>query len=212
MIKRLCEYRAGITAVLSGIVICLGAVSFLTTDSLVAAADGDSSYAKFDSAGELLLPEGYRAWPYIGTPLTPNDMNNGSAPFPEFHSVYMDPKSWDVYEDTGEFPDGTVLIKELISVGSKSASSGKGYFMGEFVGLEVALKDSVRFGDEPGYWAYFRFTNDDHSLPYKKTAGVAATASCNVCHSGGAEQDFVFTQYYPVLRAMRDAAQQPAMR
>jgi len=29
---------------------------------------------------------------------------------------------------TGTFPDGTVMIKELTSVGSKDAPSGKGYF------------------------------------------------------------------------------------
>ena len=36
----------------------------------------------------------------------------------------------------GEFRDGTILIKELVSVGSKAAVSGNGYFMGEFIGLE----------------------------------------------------------------------------
>jgi hypothetical protein len=35
-------------------------------------------------------PEGYREWIYIGTPLTPNDMNGGDAPLPEFHAVYID--------------------------------------------------------------------------------------------------------------------------
>ena len=29
--------------------------------------------------------------------------------------------------------------------------------MGEFIRLVVAMKDSKRFKDEPGYWAYFRF-------------------------------------------------------
>jgi hypothetical protein len=30
---------------------------------------------------------------------------------------------------------GAILVKELVSVGSKAAVSGKGYFMGEFIGF-----------------------------------------------------------------------------
>src|SRR6516162_11200806 len=87
--------------------------------------------------GKLKQPVGYRKWVYIGTPVTPNDMNDGEASFPEFHEVYMDPESFAEYEKTGNFRDGTVLIKELSSVESKEAPSGKGYFQGEFTGLEV---------------------------------------------------------------------------
>ncbi len=43
--------------------------------------------------GELQRPTGYREWIYVGTPVTPNEMNNGKAAFPEHHNVYIDPKS-----------------------------------------------------------------------------------------------------------------------
>jgi hypothetical protein len=79
---------------------------------------------RFTGDGRLLRPSGYRTWTYVGTPLTPNDMNGGNAPFPEFHSVYINTRSYDQYGKTGEFPDGMVLIKELVSVGSKEATSG----------------------------------------------------------------------------------------
>ena len=32
---------------------------------------------KFDTEGNLIRPEGYRKWVYIGTPLTPNDPARG---------------------------------------------------------------------------------------------------------------------------------------
>jgi Cytochrome P460 len=82
--------------------------------------------------------------------------NSGGAFFthdiglPEFHAVYMDPESFAHYEKTGEFRDGTVMVKELIGVGAKKATSGKGYFMGDFSGLETSIKDSKRFKGEPG--------------------------------------------------------------
>lgn len=158
---------------------------------------------RFNQDEQLERPEGYRRWPHVGTPLTPNDMNGGQAPFPEFHSVYINPAALDHYEATGAFPDGTVMIKELVSVGAKRASSGHGYFMGEFIGLEASVKDKVRFPDEPGNWAYFSF---GHELPLKPTARPQPTANCNVCHGGAADHDFVFTQYYPVLGEVKDSA------
>ena len=54
----------------------------------------------FTAAGELQRPTGYRKWIYVGTPLTPNDMNDGQAAFPEFHSVYINPQAYDQYEKT----------------------------------------------------------------------------------------------------------------
>ncbi len=158
----------------------------------------DNGYqARFTDDGQLIRPVGWRKWVYIGTPLTPHDMNDGKAAFPEFHNVYIDPESFATFERTGEFPEGTQIAKELVLVGSKAAVSGKGYFMGDFNGLEVALKDSKRFKDEPGGWVYFSF---GHKAEYEMTAKVMPTASCNACHQSSAATDFVFTQYYPVLR------------
>ena len=120
---------------------------------------------------------------YVGTPLTPNELNDGGAPFPEFHAVYMDPESFAHYEKTGEFRDGTIMVKELISVGPKEATSGKGYFMGEFPGLETSIKDSKRFKDEPGSWAYFSF---GHKYPLKAEVAKNDVGSCNACHQTSA--------------------------
>ena len=154
--------------------------------------------------GKLERPTGYREWIYVGTPVTPNDLNDGKAAFPEFHNVYIDPASWKHYKKTGEFRDGTILIKELVSVGSKSAVSGNGYFMGEFIGLEATIKSKTHFPDEPGNWAYFSFSTPDHKS-LTPDAEPFPTAACNACHQGAAADDWVFTQYYPVLRDAKGA-------
>lgn len=156
-----------------------------------------TSRVEFTADGKLKQPVGYRHWMFVGTPLTPNDLNGGEAPFPEFHVVYIDPDSFAHYQKTGEFRDGTVMVKELTSVGAKEATSGKGYFMGEFTGLEVSIKDAKRFTDEPGNWGYFSF---GHKYPLKKEAALNPAASCNACHQENAKTDYVFSQYYPVLR------------
>ncbi len=156
------------------------------------------SVVTFTEDGKLKQPTGYRKWPFVGTPVTPNDLNKPEAPFPEFHVVYMDPDSFAHYEATGEYRNGTVLVKELTSVGATEASSGKGYFMGEYIGLEVSIKDSKRFKDDPGNWAYFSF---GHKYPLKETAVKNSVAACASCHQKNAMKDMVFTQYYPVLRS-----------
>jgi len=152
--------------------------------------------------GELIKPEGYREWVYVGAPVTPNDMNNGKAAFPEFHNVYIDPTSYGHWKKTGKFREGTILVKELVSVGSKVAASGNGYFMGEFIGLEATIKSAKLFPKEPGNWAYFGFTTKDHKT-LKPTATAFPTEACAACHKASAAEDMVFTQYYPVLRAAK---------
>ena len=181
---------------------------FILTIAAVSLAAGGASATAAEAfemkQGSLERPVGYREWIYVGTPVTPNDLNDGKAAFPEHHNVYMDPASWDHWKTTGEFRDGTILVKELVSVGSKAAVSGNGYFQGEYIGLEAAIKSKQHFPQEPGNWAYFSFSTPDHQS-LKTTADAFPTAACNACHEGAAADDFVFTQYYPVLRAGKRA-------
>ena len=175
-----------------------------------AAAQGVNQ-AVFSSTGQVSIPQDWRQWVFIGTPLTPNALNGGKAPFPEFHNVYIEPTAYAHWKKTGKFANGTQIAKELVFIrqkdksdmnpdGSTAEVSGVGYYQGEFTGLELTVKDSVRFPQEPGGWAYFSF---GHSLPYAKTAKAFPTESCNACHAAAAADDFVFTQFYPVLRAAK---------
>jgi hypothetical protein len=166
------------------------------------AEESKSSLYEFDNSGNLMQPQGYREWVFVGSPLTPNDMNNGKAAFPEFHHVYIPAKYFNVYKRTGAFPNGTILVKELLSVGKKQAPSGKGYFNGDFIGLEATIKDTKRFKDEPGNWAYFSFTTPI-GQPHKKSTKALTKNKCNFCHQAFAKDDWVFTQYYPVLKAAK---------
>ena len=191
------------------LLLALGVISACVTVSSPATTFGQTAQpsmrvgASYTADGQLNRPDNWREWIYVGTPVTPNDMNDGKAAFPEFHNVYVDPWSYRMLRQTGRFPEGTMIAKELVSVGAKAASSGNGYFQGEFQGLEVAVKDNDRFADEPGGWAYFSF---GHQKEYASTAKKFATEQCNACHQASADTDFVFTQYYPVLReALRHA-------
>jgi hypothetical protein len=182
-------------------VLVLGLIIALQVMS-VTSVHAEKNIAKFTENSELKRPVGYREWIYIGTPLTPNDMNDGKAAFPEFHNVYINPTSWTVWKKSGYFPDETIIVKELVSVGSKKTFSGNGYFMGEYIGLEAMVKSKKQFPKASGNWGFFRFTNDNYK-GLKKIATVLPASACLSCHIPNAQYDNVFTQHYPVLRAAK---------
>lgn len=165
--------------------------------------------AEFTAGNAVKLPVGYRKWVFVGAPLTPNALNDGEAPFPEYHNVYVEPTAFDHFAETGEWPEGTQIVKELALIyqndndelGATFEVSGHGFQQGEFAGLELTVKDSTRFPDMPGGWAYFSYGH--HAPPYAEIASAFAAESCNACHAGNADTDFVFTQFYPVLRALQ---------
>lgn len=190
---------------LKTIILGVAAAALLAGCQPAASSSADTankSYFSISTDGTLLRPENYRSWVYVGTPLTPNDMNNGKAAFQEFHNVYIDPVSYGHYKKTGDWREGTILMKELVDVGSKAAVSGNGYFMGDFIGLEATIKSAKHFPNEPGNWAYYSFTNHDTGI-LAADAKPFAAESCNSCHEGSAQDDFVFTQYYPILTSAK---------
>ncbi len=198
----------------SAVTIVAAFVAFVVvaSDPLSAGAQDRTYTPEFTSDKQLKIPEGkiWREWPFVGTPLTPNALNEGEAPFPEFHIVYIDPVSWDHYKKTGKFREGTVLAKELTRIrapdganedGSTDEVSGTGYFMGEYSGFEITIKSKALYPNEPGNWAYYTFGHQPE--PYNPTAKRQPAEACNACHEASAAEDFVFTQFYPVLRAAK---------
>ena len=169
-----------------------------------AVADDSKKYeATFNADGELIRPAGWREWVFVGSPLTPNSLNGDAAAFPEFHSVYIDPKSWAHWKKTGTFREGTMFAKELNLVGDTAATSGIGYFNGELQGFEIAHKDSKKYSKDTAGWAYYTFGHQPE--PYKNSTAAQPTAACAACHTAAAADDMVFTQYYPIIRAAKGA-------
>lgn len=165
--------------------------------------------ARFEADGSVVRPSDYREWVLVGTTLTPNALNGGAAAFPEYHHIYVEPSAYAHYVRTGEWADGTQIAKELLSVatregadatGASPSIAGVGYFQGDFNGLGFAIKDTKRYADAPGGWAYFTFgfgTSD-----YAETAAAQPVEACNTCHEvNAADTDFVFAEFYPILQA-----------
>jgi hypothetical protein len=192
------------------IVVGLGLASsaaYIVLAKPVAAAQSEQSSAVFEPDGKLKLPDPptFRRWVFVGAPLTPNGLNNGKANFPEYHHVYIEQKNIDAYLKTGQFPEGTIIVKELTRVlkptfpdGSRTEPSGRGYFNGEYNGIDVTVKDSKRFAKTKG-WGFFTFGH--HPLPYAQSAEEAPASECASCHQTFvAKTDMTWVQFYPLLR------------
>jgi hypothetical protein len=158
---------------------------------------------QYTAAGELILPKNFSEWVYVGSPLTPNALNDGHANFPEFHNVYMEPCSYEQYQKTNVFPEGTIFFKELQLTlgpaenpdGSQTEPSGRGFFPGKLNGADVTVKDSKRYASTGG-WGYYNF---NHHEPKAPTATLKPKTECAYCHQAGAKKDEVWTQFYPRL-------------
>ena len=196
------QKRECLTAIFGGIAVIGASVALFQAQPVAAQAQG--SAAVFTPDGRLKIPEGFRRWVYVGAPLTPNALNGGEANFPEYHNVYVQAQNIDAYMKTGEFPEGTVFVKELTRVlmptfpdGSRTEPSGRGFFNGAFNGIDATVKDSKRFAKTNG-WGFFTFGH--HALPYEATAAESPAAVCANCHTANVlKTDMTWVQFYPVL-------------
>jgi hypothetical protein len=193
------KLAAGIAAF---VILTGGGVFLRQTLAQDASSTTQRYFPEYNDKGELLLPKNFEKWVFVGAPLTPNALNGGQANFPEFHMVYIEPGSYDIYQKTGEFPEGTIFLKELQLLlpaenpdGSRTEASGRGYFSGKLNGADVTVKDSKKYADTGG-WGYFNF---NHHEPKAASASVRPKDECAFCHMANAKKDEVWTQFYSRL-------------
>ncbi len=162
------------------------------------------SAAVFEGKTTLIRPEGYREWIFVGSSLGLNyaqDSSQGQNRAQIYHNTYINPSAYREFSKTGKFPEGTVMILELASAEVKSEPGLQGSYEKDYIALEASVKDSSRF---EGGWGYFNFTERPGVL--KPSAEPFPQTRCWSCHHEKAATDHVFTQFYPVLRAVAPAS------
>lgn len=197
--------KATITIELVAVVSAAVVVAAISRTPANAAPSETHYVAQYAASGEMILPPHnvWREWLFVGSPLTPNALNSGKASFPEYHNVYIQPWAYAVYVKTNQFPEETIMFKELQltlgpgenSDGSRTEPSGRGYFPGAFNGADVTVKDTKRYAATGG-WGYFDF---NHFEPKAASTQVQPRDKCAFCHIGNAKKDEVWTQFYPLL-------------
>ncbi|HET7841007.1 MAG TPA: cytochrome P460 family protein [Terriglobia bacterium] len=166
------------------------------------AAGANTGAPQFKDGNQLVRPEGHHQWVFVGSSLGMSYRKDaGYENAPEFHNVYITPNAYQEFREKGTFPDGTVMVLEIVASGGNASINKAGKFEDKILGIEASVKDSKRF---PEKWAYFGFMGEKgealaEAKPFPKSA-------CWSCHNPHGQVDNVFVQFYPVLREAREKA------
>ena len=170
----------------------LAALIVLCSAALLDSATPPVSGPEYTSDAQLKLPENYRQWVYLTTGF---DMSYNKAAMQMDHhmfdNVFVDREAYAAFQQSGTWPDKTVLVLEGRMAEGKGSINRKGNFQStEIMGIEAHVKDEARF---PGKWAFFIFGD-------AKTAKMVPTSmECYSCHADHAAVDTTFVQFYPTL-------------
>lgn len=173
------------------LLIVLGAVA-------LARGEEDTFSPYVNSAGAITLPDPatVRArWNYLGVFAV-----QGEDGVEQFHAVYSQPGTIDAYRETGEFPDGAILVKEVRKTSRGTLTTGEIAWSGDEVLWFVMIKDRKdRFPNNPIWakeWGWALFLADDRATNTAKDFRI----DCMTCHEPARRTEWVYTQGYPVLR------------
>lgn len=170
------------------------------TASVVAQGDSrafDGFEVAVESDGKIFLPTvPFRSeWTSLGTFV----VNGGEDGAEGFHSVYTQPDVVQAYLETGSFPDGTVLIKELLGTRTEELTTGNVSYAHGVEGWFVMVKDqngrypdNALWGDGWG-WGYFSAEDPNELI----TADYKA--ECLDCHLPAQDTDWIYIRGYPQL-------------
>ena len=145
---------------------------------------------RYTADGHLLFPEHYRDWVYLSSGFDMSYSPSMQSDRHNFDNVFVNPVAYQGFVATGHWPDGTVMVLEVRAARQHGSINRSGNFQGEPQGIEMHLRDSVRFGDR---WVFASF---DRSRTGKL---IPQSADCYACHAAHAAVDTTFVQFYPTL-------------
>jgi hypothetical protein len=121
-----------------------------------------------DAAGHLRVPESYQAtYEYLGSWSIADEKGTGAK---QIHEVYAAPGTIAEYRQSGRFPDGTVLIKEVHAGATAPMTTGIVSHAAKLAGWFIMVRDSSgRHAGNPlwgGGWGWSWF---DAASPSKTT-------------------------------------------
>jgi hypothetical protein len=161
------------------------------------------------NTGAISVPEDYTLWPTLGT-WSHAKVEGGAVQIHEYHVVYTQPTTIAYYKKKRRFPDGAVLVKELLHAETMSMTTGpavghatilKGYFV-LVRDTKGRFKSSPLWGDGWG-WSFFEGKDT------VKTTSKDYKVDCIPCHVPAKElaprnakkdDKWIYTLGYPVLR------------
>jgi hypothetical protein len=170
---------------------------------LVGATYGDvagKGYAKGVVAadGSIRVPDDFRTdYVMLGAGSVSGDGDTGGNI--GLHVVYAPKWAVETYRKTGQFADGTVLVKELFKGTTEHLTTGRATGAAAEAGYFVMVKDDMgRYPESPLWgdgWGWSFFTADNKEATTTKDY----KSECLGCHIPARSTDLVYVEGYPVL-------------
>jgi hypothetical protein len=180
----------------SGIIMPIVAFCTFCVFCTVALAQDKEFSPYVDNKGNIQFPDDFRAsMVHLGSWYVPDGGASG------FHGVYTEKENIEAFRKNGRFPDGATLVKELRASRSADYSTGAGVKHSTETVKQwfVMIKDADnRFSNNPLWgdgwgWALFKTDNlaKNSASDYKK--------DCLGCHVPAKDNDWIYTEAYPIL-------------
>jgi hypothetical protein len=158
--------------------------------------------------GAIRVPDHYREWPALGT--WAHARVEGEPGLQEYHVVYTQPETIKYYQKKGRFPDGAVLVKELLNAQTMSMTTGPAVGHATTIqGWFVLVRDtkgrfpqSALWGDGWG-WSFFEPDSPDGtvSTDYQTDCLPCHTPARSLARPNAVDADkWIYTFGYPVLQ------------
>ncbi len=141
--------------------------------------------ARADSAA-VKYPAGYREWTHIKSMVIVSDRHPLFNAFGGIHHVYVNKTGLQAAKSHGAFPNGSVLVFDLL----QATEADGAYAEGARKLVAVMHKDSTRF-KETGGWGFEGFKGDSET----ERVVTDPTGQCFSCHASQKDRDSVFSEF-----------------
>jgi hypothetical protein len=154
-----------------------------------------------DDAGNISLPKNIQTeWTYLGTwSIAEKNVEKNGNGAAAFHNVYTQKAAVKYFQKNKQFPDGTVILKELFKTKTASMTTGTVSHVTEVEGWFIMIKDTKgRFSSNPLWgdgWGWALFNIDQPN----KTVTKAYKTECLGCHIPAKKDDWIYISGYPLL-------------
>jgi len=133
-------------------------------------------------------PAGYRQWAHVKSMVIYSEKHPLFASFGGLHHIYANPEALRAYVKGGSFPDGSVIVFDLLEAKDENGA----WVGGERKLLGVMTKNRTRW-KATGGWGFEGFKGDSRT----ERLVSDANAQCFGCHQQQKDNDFVFSGYRP---------------
>ena len=173
---------------------CIVAAFVVSVAQSLSASDNFSPHV--DDKGNIEFPNDFHInMVHMGSWFVPEGGASG------FHDVYTEAATVQHYRETGSFPDGATLVKELRASESGDYSTGLGvnHATNEIKQWFVMIKDTEgRFPDNTIWgdgWGWALYKPDNQA----QNVATDYKTDCLGCHVPAKDTDWVYLEAYPIL-------------